>query len=262
MYQLRSRVVGALCAAACIFAIFPANADGYEPGRSPRLTPITWTGLYLGAHAGYAWGDASTTDDIKDWCSPGDDACIKKYVGPFPFDLEGGFGGGTVGYNFQVGNFVFGPEIDLGYLDLTGSRRIDSSNPAKFQTLNVDGGLYALLGGRAGITFGRTLVYGKGGWVYYETDVTQTTTNPGFVTHGTGALDGWAYGGGLEHALGNGWSLKAEYLHFDFDAAGGDQTGIEDGYVFDNTSDVDADTVKIGVNYKFGGERKAIGPLK
>ena len=133
-------------------------------------------------------------------------------------------------------------------MDLIGSRRTDSSNPTKYQTLEVEGGFYALAAGRVGFAWNHTLVYGKGGWAYYDGEATQTTTNPGFVTHGTGALYGWAYGGGIEQVIGNGWSLKGEYLHFDFDAAGGDQTGIEDGYVFDNTSDVDSDTVKLGIN--------------
>lgn len=258
MYQLRLRVVGALSAAACIFTVLPAHADGYEAGHSLKLTPTTWSGLYVGAHGGYAWGDATTRDDPADW---GTDP---KFIGPFPFDLEGGFVGGTIGYNFQAAHLVFGPEIDLGYMDLTGSRRTDSSNPAAFQTLNVDGGFYALLGGRAGLVFGQTLIYGKGGWLYYDTDVTQTTTNPGYVTNGSGSLNGRAYGGGIEHALGGGWSLKAEYLHLDFDTANGDQTSVSDppiGHVYENTTDLDGDTVKVGFNYKFG-ERKAIGPLK
>lgn len=218
----------------------------------PALADPLWSGFYIGAHAGYAWGEASTSDDIKDWCSPGDTACINKYVGPFPFDVDGGFGGGTVGANWQHGPLVIGLEGDLGYMDLIGSRRTDSSNPTKYQTLEVEGGFYALAAGRVGFAWNHTLVYGKGGWAYYDGEATQTTTNPGFVTHGTGALYGWAYGGGIEQVIGNGWSLKGEYLHFDFDAAGGDQTGIEDGYVFDNTSDVDSDTVKLGINYKLG----------
>jgi outer membrane immunogenic protein len=30
---------------------------------------------------------------------------------------------------------------------------------------------------------------------------------------------GWTVGGGVEYALLNGWSLKAEYLHLDFGTA-------------------------------------------
>jgi outer membrane immunogenic protein len=227
---------------------------------SPALAQdYNWSGLYLGAHGGYAWGGATTTDDPADW---GNDP---KYIGPFDFDLEGGFGGGTVGLNWQRGALVAGLEADVGYMDLVGSRRTDSSNPTKYQTLNVDGGLYAVLGGRVGIAFGHTLVYGKGGWVYYDTDVTQTTTNPGYKTNGSGSVDGWAYGGGIERAIGRGWSLKAEYLHFDFSSADGDQTSVSDdpiGHVYENQTDLDGDSVKIGLNYNFWASEPAIVPIK
>ncbi len=216
----------------------------------------TWSGVYLGAHVGAAWGDAKSRDDIADWCSANDAACIAKYVGPFPFSVDGAFGGGTVGYNFQIGGLVFGPEIDVGYLDLGGSRRTDSSNPTKYQTLEVNGGTYALLGGRAGFASSNTLIYAKGGWVWYDADATQTTTNPGYVTHGTGAFDGWAFGGGVEQALGGGWSIKGEYMHFGFGEQQGDQTSVSDppiGHVYEFSTDLDADTVKVGVNYNFGG---------
>ena len=88
MYQLRLRVVGALSAAACIFTVLPASADGYESGHSPRLTPTTWTGLYLGAHVGGVWGDVDVTDDIDDGVPPG----------PFGYSVDCAFGGGTAGY--------------------------------------------------------------------------------------------------------------------------------------------------------------------
>lgn len=250
------RVVSA-CA---LGAVVLAGVGSAEAGSLKDSSPTIWNGIYVGAHAGYAWGDASTTDDIKDWCVPGDTACIQKYVGPFDFSPDGAFGGGTIGYNWQHSALVLGVEADFGYLDLSGSRRTNSSNPGKYQTLDVDGGWYALLGGRAGLAFGQTLIYGKGGWVWYDTDATQTTTTPGFTTHGTGAYSGWAYGGGVEQALGGGWSLKAEYLHFEFDTEGGDQTRNDDGYTFDNQTDISADTVKVGVNYHFGEREPA--PLK
>ena len=224
----------------------PAVADDADkPG---------WAGPYIGLHAGYGWGRASTHDDMNDWCSPADVACIKKYVGPFDFDVKGAFGGITAGYNFQYGMLVFGPEVEAGYMNVVGNRKTDSSNPAKYQTLEVDGGWYALLGGRIGLGFDHTLIYGKGGWVYWDTDITQTTTNPGYKTNGTGAIDGWAYGGGIEHMLGEGWSLKVEYLHMDFGGNSGDQTSVSDppiGHVYENHTDLTVDTVKVGINRRF-----------
>lgn len=240
----------ALTALPIALALMGSAAFGAEPAHN-------WSGPYIGASAGYAWGNVSATDDLNDWCTAGDTACIAKYVGPFDFDASGVSGALRGGYLMQFQGLVLGPEIEAGYLDLTGDKVISSSvGSPKYQTLNVDGGWYAMLGGRAGIAFGRTFVYGRGGWIYWDTDLTQTTTNPGYKTNGTGAVNGWAYGGGLEHYLGNGWSLRADYVHMDFGANSGDQTSVSDapiGHVYENHFDLDADAVSVGATYSFGG---------
>ena len=58
------------------------------------------------------------------------------------------------------------------------------------------------------------------------------------------------FGGGVEHFLTPAWSVKAEYLHFDFGTQHGAQTSISDppvGYVYTNSFKVTADTAKVGV---------------
>jgi outer membrane immunogenic protein len=59
-----------------------------------------WTGFYIGAMGGYGWSDQ-----------------VRATVGGLTVsassnDLKGGFGGGTLGYNWQTGQFVFGIETD------------------------------------------------------------------------------------------------------------------------------------------------------
>jgi outer membrane immunogenic protein len=238
----------AICAALALTASGAlAGGDGFVAPKGH-----TWSGIYLGAHAGYTQGDATTTGDEADW---GNDP---KYIGPFDYDLEGGFGGGTLGVNWQLGALVLGLEGDLGYMDLSGSRTSESSNPIYHQDHTVDGGLYALAAGRVGLAFDRVLVYGKGGWLYLDGSQDQTTTKPGFRTTDSGSLSGVAYGGGLEVALRDGWSIKGEYLRLDLDAVDAAQTSVTDdpiGHVYENhTSFGPVDTFKIGVNYSFYGE--------
>ncbi len=72
----------------------------------------------------------------------------------------------------------------------------------------------------------------------------------------------WTVGAGVEHFLSPAWSVKAEYLHFDFGSRGGSQTSLTDppiGYVYTNSFSVTADSVKVGVNYHFG---QGYEPLK
>jgi outer membrane immunogenic protein len=229
--------------ALCALAWYATDADAAEV-TPPAST--NWTGPYVGAHVGYATGDATTTQDVADW---GTDP---KWIGPFDYDVDGAFGGATVGYNWQVRQIVFGVEGDVGYMDLSGTRTSESSTPIYHQDHTVEGGLYALIAGRVGFAFGNTLLYGKGGYLWLDGEQDMTTTKPGFTTTKSDSMDGWAYGAGIEQSLGDGWSLKAEYLRVDLDDVDAAQTADVGGHVFENHTSFDAiDTFKIGVNRRF-----------
>jgi outer membrane immunogenic protein len=205
--------------------------------------PVKWAGGYAGLNAGHAWGNV----DVRDTTGG-------VTPGPFSYDASGFFGGGTLGYNWQAGNLVYGLEGDLGYMDLTGAGIIPSSVPTAHQDITLRGGVYGDITGRLGLAWGRSLFYAKGGAAFLAGEATQTTTNPGYVTHGTGNFTGWVAGGGIEHFITPSLSLKAEYLHFDFGSRPGDQTSITDapvGYVYRNTTDLTADTVKVGMAWHF-----------
>lgn len=67
-------------------------------------------------------------------------------------------------------------------------------------------------------------------------------------------MTGWVLGAGLEWALTNRWTVKAEYLHVDFGTLtvsgvitndGGYSQGIS------TTADLTGDIVRLGVNYRF-----------
>ena len=90
-------------------------------------TPVLagdFNGAYLGAHAGGAWGDVEVRDTTGG-VTPG----------PFSYDVDGAFGGGTIGYNFQFSNVVLGVEGDLGYMDASGGGVIPSSIRLPIRTL-------------------------------------------------------------------------------------------------------------------------------
>jgi outer membrane immunogenic protein len=66
----------------------------------------------------------------------------------------------------------------------------------------------------------------------------------GFSSSAGGTASGWVAGVGAEYAFRNNWSAKVEYNHFDFGSDGGT-------FITGNT--VTLNTVKAGVNYRFGG---------
>jgi outer membrane immunogenic protein len=106
-----------------------ASADGSRASRGAYAPPI-WTGLYVGAHLGYASVDATATAT-----APGVTASA------FASDNDG-VGGLQIGYNWQSGQMVFGVEADI---DVLSDMNLGS------------------LRGRLGIAQGNMLIYGTAG---------------------------------------------------------------------------------------------------
>jgi outer membrane immunogenic protein len=58
--------------------------------------PFSWTGFYVGANLGGGWAGSTLSD---------------SFTGASLGNSTSGFvGGGQLGYNYQIGNFVLGPE--------------------------------------------------------------------------------------------------------------------------------------------------------
>lgn len=203
-----------------------------------------WSGPYVGAGVGAGFSDISTKDTTGG-VAPG----------PFDYNASGFVGNGLAGYNLKFGPVVAGLEADIGYMDIPGERIVASSVSSAHQDLKMDGGLYGDVTARLGyLVMPGTLVFAKGGFAFLDGSASQTTTNPGYVTHGTDMFTGWTIGGGVEHYIVSNVSMKIEYQHFDFGSEGGDQTSIGDapiGYVYKNDTSLNVDTVKAALVYHF-----------
>jgi len=101
--------------AALPFAAFAADLPSRKgpPVYVPPPPVFTWTGFYVGGIAGYSWGQSSVSEFPN----------LPGYAGFVPVDLatiasvgtanarRNTFtGGGEIGFNYQVGSFVFGLE--------------------------------------------------------------------------------------------------------------------------------------------------------
>jgi outer membrane immunogenic protein len=138
----------------------------------------------------------------------------------FGHNAQGIVGGGHVGYNYEIGGFglgtggfVVGIEGDVNGSSYEGSSLI----PPAFllegrERTPVDGSIR----GRVGIAFDRVLVYGTGGVAFgdFETSLINTVTGVG-ESHDLGRV-GWTAGGGVEYAIDNNWSVRAEYRYTDY----------------------------------------------
>jgi outer membrane immunogenic protein len=222
-----------------------------------------WSGLYIGAHAGYGWG--STDVDLSN--STG----AIFYNDPFVpssgslSDSDGFVGGLQVGANKQLGGMVVGLEADVSWsgmeADGTFTTPLGSqwAITSELTTLGTVRGRVGLLATPA------LLIYGTAGLAWGQVDVTQATTfvdgkgaklDDGGRTSGDFNHIGYAIGAGAEYALGNGWSLKGEYLYIDlgdedYQLTGTTKPGGTVPYVETFASELDLHTLRVGANYKF-----------
>src|SRR5438105_14785849 len=110
-------------------AILPVFIAGPALAAPPVYN---WTGFYLGANAGGAWGRFGTDTAVD--CSPNSppgyicwagfpgDAALVSRAGTGTINTNGFTGGVQAGYNWQTGNIVAGIESDFGPFHLRGMR--------------------------------------------------------------------------------------------------------------------------------------------
>ena len=209
---------------------------------------LDWSGVYIGAHAGYGGG-------MMDWESiqPGAD-----------FVARGMLAGGQVGINKQLGSFVFGLELDGSWADIKGSGATFLGGPGlgggsveTHSTSKIDG--LVTFAGRAGIAADRWFVFAKGGLsaAHEKHDFSGTATMVigAVVVTNTVSMSGSEIryapmlGFGAEYALAGPWSVLAEYNYHHFGSAAARLTGTIAG---NNRVDEAIHVAKLGVNYRFG----------
>lgn len=212
-----------LLAGVGVLALGIAHASAADvrppPAKAPPYVapPFTWTGFYVGINGGYGWG-------TSDFSTPFANS----------FDISGGLIGGTLGYNYQVNQFVFGIEGDIDASWIEGSA---ACGGLSCETSNS---WLATIRGRLGYAFDRFLPYVTGGAAFGDVE----TSIAGFGSNRDTNV-GWTIGGGLEYAINGPWSVKVEYLYVD----------LGDGGTIPGTGGAEADfttnIVRAGLNYRF-----------
>lgn len=214
----------------------PAIAADLPYGQAPAAyTPapiFTWTGFYLGGQLGYAW----VGEKLNGW-------------GPYygfsgvNYTSNGVIGGAHAGYNLQFNQIVLGLEGDV---EGTGVNRSYGFGAVTYGSqVPVEGSIRA----RLGFALDRALFYVTGGAAF--AGVTNTYQSwLGYNSIGR-SLAGWTIGGGLEYALFNNWSVRAEYRYADFGSTTDyPYAAVPGGGV---THHVTENAVRAGFSYKFDG---------
>jgi outer membrane immunogenic protein len=196
-------------------------ARPYTKAPAVPVAVYNWTGFYIGGFGGYA--------------SENTDATPK---------MSGGFAGGTIGYNWQTNNFVFGLEADGGWADInasaTGVVAVGGLLIPATATSRIDA--LGTVRGRLGFAVDKVLFYGTGGYAWIDNKISVTTL--GLTASESHFHSGWTVGAGIEAFFAPQWSVKGEYL---FRSLGSENyAGVPSGTL-------ELHSVQIGVNYHFGG---------
>ena len=255
-YRIGDHIEGWSVNAGLRYQFSPESRGSIKDGPAPVVYAYNWTGPYIGAFAGATWGS-------EDWSTPFPGGATTH---DHP-DFMGYVAGGQVGYNWQTGRVVLGVEGDYGFTNAEGGRSCDNAGGLVTGTFNftceAEVQRLASVTGRVGYTWGRALVYAKGGVAFGEVTA-QTSQNSGLAVPPSGNpingtthwLTGWTVGGGMEFALTDRWSARAEYMHYDL---GRDHFPVDSGLTADASTS--GDTVRVGVNLHLHSVEREL-PLK
>lgn len=269
-----------LMMSAATFGLSVAVASAADMG-APAPVPIytktpveetsSWTGFYAGIHAGYGWGAWNGNQIYTD------QALVPAVLyGPFDasshtINGNGALAGGQLGFNYQFGHFVAGVEGDGSWANIKGDTLLFPypSDPTKYDPktgiaigtpgwgFGIENKWLTTARGRLGVTTGPLLLYGTGGAAFGGFHETHTVLGYGYADNALSTRDetktGWTAGAGVEWAISNNWSAKAEYLYMSFPDVGGVmQWAAKYGPATDGfKGDWNVHTVDLGLNYKF-----------
>src|SRR5215471_18039726 len=205
---------------AAFLAAAPAMAaDVSMPVKASWQPPVAqaydWTGLYVGAHLGYAWGHSN-------WSAPPDLASSLDLNQPSDiFNGSGSyFGGLQIGYDYMLANrVVLGVQVDTSFPGFPNLDGLSIGGMSIFSTPAIGLASYSetvlhsgTVRGRIGYAPDNWLFYATGGfaWTYDQLTLTQLadgTTDAPFLWR-----LGWVAGLGIEWAFAPNWTANVEYL--------------------------------------------------
>ena len=183
------------------------------------VAAYNWSGFYIGAMGGYGWDSGNSS---------------------------GGFGGGTIGYNWQfpASQFVFGIEVDAAGASIKDSLTADIGG-GLLATEELKINSFGSVTGRAGFAMDAALIYAKGGFAWANRKDTVSVPGLGAFSDSQ-SHTGYTLGGGLEYLFTPNWAAQGEYM---YTRLGGKPYNLGGDLIDSGT--IDFHTIKVGVNYHF-----------
>lgn len=221
---------------------FAADLARQAPPPTPPPAPApvySWTGWYVGLNGGGGWGHSKVSYTPNDPTGAAFIGTNGNDILGDSFKSSGALGGFQVGYNYQFNrNWLVGFEADADLAGIRGSGGTQYFGGLEFSSSEERINSFGTVRGRLGyLPTDNLLAYVTGGFAYdrVKRSAAYFAANGGLVSIANGGFSvncfspptsacyagssedvatGWTLGGGLEYALGQMWTVKAEYLHF------------------------------------------------
>jgi outer membrane protein OmpA-like peptidoglycan-associated protein len=216
--------VSATAAVALLASIAPAGAQA-PPGT------VDWGGPYVGLSLGGEWGQLPGSVSVAPTAAgavPGSAAVPGSTRHLYGSTNGTVTGGGQVGYNYQIDNFVLGVEGDIRGGGLSTTTNVPAGGLTNFapgSSFNATSDFNASVRGRLGYAWNQFLFYGTGGIAVADVNVKSNfapstaaggTALPGTSASSSTTLLGPTFGGGVEYALTPNISIAGEYRYTDY----------------------------------------------
>jgi len=231
---------------------------------------IDWTGFYVGLNAGAALGTAKMDfDPSGSFLGPvaGDIRDGNFWRGTRDLDSTSMTGGLQAGYQKKHDNLLFGLEAEINYLGLRDDSSVTATVPVSGTPYRLDQSVqtdfFASLRPRLGYVpesfSGDLLLFATGGVTLTHAQIKQkfTQLNNTYSSQGLSEdrmLIGWVAGGGLEYALSQQWSVKAEYLYASLgsvESASSPGSAGFTAFTTNNQADLTAHIIRVGTAFHF-----------
>ena len=223
------------------------------------------SGFYVGLNGGYGW--SSVHDTQTPWGATSISDQSAHTINP---SLDGAVFGAQAGYNWQMDGWMAGFEGDFDAASASGNSA--AVFPSKLVSTSTDGFAVnektkwlASIRARLGFDVGNGFAYLTGGGAWEsKTDSGMTTAEVDSAVFGeTSAYSfshtrsGFVFGAGYEWWIAPSWTLRGEYLFYDFGSGNTDTVtypncangpcGVNETSGKNNVS-----VFRVGVNYMLG----------
>jgi outer membrane immunogenic protein len=272
--MIRKFLLASVGAIALTGSAFAADLGPPPPPPPVYLPPppiFTWTGIYIGGQVGYAWASGSNRVSGVD---PFTGIAFNSSIGRNP---NGVIGGANVGFNYQIPgwNWFSSSGVVIGLEGSVDGTSLSNTAALAFPsgtvlTAHTRADVQGSIRGRLGIAWDRALFYATGGVAFGGFNTDFSIFGPAFVSPagvpfgafgGTSNFSktrvGWTVGGGIQYAITNNWSVRAEYRYTDWGRINntlfsGDAFALAfPGVGFVGNRHIQQNQVQAGIDYKF-----------